>query len=171
MANLNTLERTGKRAYRRVGRGQGSTRGKQSGRGGKGQTARAGHKIRPEWRDIIKKLPKRRGYGKNRSHTVNSARANAVPVGIELLEAAFKAGSEVNPQTLVAAGVISMRSKRAPLVKILGNGELTKKLTVTNCLVSVGAKAAIEKAGGTVTAPVSRVVVKNAPKTRAIKAL
>ena len=54
MATLNQLVRVGKRAYRRVGRGQSSTRGKQSGRGGKGQTARAGHKIRPALRDIIK---------------------------------------------------------------------------------------------------------------------
>ena len=61
---LNQLIRpsTLKRAYRRVGRGQSSTRGKQSGRGGKGQTARAGNKRRPELRDIIKKLPKNRGY-------------------------------------------------------------------------------------------------------------
>ena len=71
MASLNALKRTGKRPYRRVGRGQSSTRGKQSGRGGKGQTARAGNKRRPELRDIIKKLPKRRGYGKNRGRTFN----------------------------------------------------------------------------------------------------
>ena len=66
MATLNQLQRPKglERPYRRVGRGQASTRGKTSGRGGKGQTARAGNKRRPELRDIIKKLPKRRGYGK-----------------------------------------------------------------------------------------------------------
>ena len=151
MANLNILERTSKRAYRRVGRGQGSTRGKQSGRGGKGQTARAGHKIRPEWRDIIKKLPKRRGHGKNRASTVDPTRRDAVPVGLELLEAAFAAGAEVTPKTLKEHGVIDGRIKKLPLVKILGNGTLSKKLIVKGCHVSAMAKAAIEKAGGTVT--------------------
>src|ERR1700691_1270153 len=62
MGSLNQLKRVSQRAYRRVGRGQSSTRGKTSGRGGKGQTARAGNKRRPELRDIIKKLPKNRGY-------------------------------------------------------------------------------------------------------------
>lgn len=84
MTSLHTLKRPGslKRPYRRVGRGQSSTRGKQSGRGGKGQTARAGHKIRPALRDIIKKLPKRRGYGKNRGRTVvPHLEPIAVPVG------------------------------------------------------------------------------------------
>src|SRR3989344_7528452 len=50
--------------------GRGGKRGKTSGRGGKGQTARAGHKIRPEVRDLIKKIPKRRGHGKNRARSV-----------------------------------------------------------------------------------------------------
>src|SRR5258706_11745297 len=92
---LHTLVRSGKRPYRRVGRGQGSTRGKQSGRGGKGQTARAGNKRRPELRDMIKKLPKRRGYGKNRARTVNPARAKSFPVSLEALEAVLRAGADV----------------------------------------------------------------------------
>ena len=69
MASLSDIKRTGKRSLRRVGRGQSSGAGKTSGRGIKGQNARSGRKKRPELRDMIKKLPKRRGYGKNRGRT------------------------------------------------------------------------------------------------------
>src|ERR1700690_2249774 len=103
MANLNQLKRTGKRPYRRVGRGQSSTRGKTSGRGGKGQTARAGNKRRPELRDIIKKLPKRRGYGKNRARTVFAMRPRSIAISLERIEKAF-AGGEVSVATLQEKG-------------------------------------------------------------------
>ena len=150
---MNQLKRPSsvKRAYRRVGRGQGSSRGKQSGRGGKGQTARAGHKIRPEIRDIIKKLPKRRGYGKNRGRTVNPSRKNAMPVSIGRIAAVFDSGSEITPKILCERGVIRVRDPRAILIKIVGDGAIDKKLTVKNCAVSASSRAAIEKAGGTVT--------------------
>lgn len=149
-AALHTLIRTTKRAYRRVGRGQGSSRGKQSGRGGKGQTARAGHKIRPELRDIIKKLPKRRGYGKNRARTVNAEQKRALIVPLEALEALFENGAEVTPAILVEKGLLKARGAHLPMVKILGTGSITKKLTIKGCGVSSTAKAAIEKAGGTI---------------------
>jgi large subunit ribosomal protein L15 len=139
-----------KRAYRRVGRGQSSTRGKTSGRGGKGQTARAGNKRRPELRDIIKKLPKLRGYGKNRARSVNAEMRKALPVPLEALEAVFSAGAEVTPKTLVEAGVVKARGDKSPLIKILGTGTITKKLSIKGCTVSASAKAAIEKAGGTI---------------------
>src|ERR1700759_5379882 len=105
---LNTISRpnTLKRPYRRVGRGQSSTRGKQSGRGGKGQTARAGHKIRPALRDMIKKLPKRRGYGKKRGRTINPRRKDAIPVTLERLAATFDAGTEITMQALKEKGII-----------------------------------------------------------------
>jgi large subunit ribosomal protein L15 len=125
---------------RRVGRG--GKRGKTSGHGGKGQTARAGHKMRPQMRDIIKKLPKRRGHGKNRSRTVRPRVAYA-PLNLAVLEAAFGAGDTVNPVTLAKKGIKGR-------VKILGTGEITKALSVSNVTVSASAKAAIEKAGGTV---------------------
>lgn len=141
-----------KRAYRRVGRGQSSTRGKTSGRGGKGQTARAGNKRRPELRDMIKKLPKRRGYGKNRARTVNPTRVRAFAVPLEALEASFPAGAEVTPATLAGLNIVPMRSGRPMPAKILGVGTLSKKLTVKGCTVSATARAAIEKAGGTVAA-------------------
>lgn len=143
MATLNQLKRTSERAYRRVGRGQGSSRGKQSGRGGKGQTARAGHKIRPEIRDIIKKLPKRRGYGKNRARTVNAMRPRPVAVPLAKL-AQFDAG-EISRDMLVGAGLIGRKDKA---VKIVGSGE-TKKFAFKGFTATASAKAAIEKAGGT----------------------
>jgi len=148
MATLNQLKRTGKRSYRRVGRGQSSKRGKTSGRGGKGQTARAGAKLRPEWRDIIKRLPKRRGYGKNRGRTVVGTRPDAIAVSLERLAAAFENGSEVNMKSLSERGITHPR--RMTPVKIVGSGDFSKKISVTGIAVSVGAREAIEKAGGTV---------------------
>ncbi len=137
-----------KKTAKRIGRG--GKRGKTSGRGMKGQTARAGNSTRPEMREIIKKIPKLRGHGINRAQTVNNERIRPVVVNVSALELAFKAGDAVNPMTLVKAGVISSRRKKAPTVKLLGTGELTKKLTVTNCEVSASAKEKIEKAGGSV---------------------
>lgn len=140
--------KTKRQVSRRIARG--GKRGKTSGRGGKGQTARAGNSTRPEMRDIIKKLPKLRGFGKNRAKTVNNSAIPASVVNVTALETAFENGDAVNPQALVGKGLVSARSKRAPKVKILGTGGLTKKLTVTSCTVSASAKALILKAGGTV---------------------
>lgn len=137
-----------KKTAKRIGRG--GKRGKTSGRGMKGQTARAGNSTRPEMREIIKKLPKLRGHGINRSQTVNNERIRPVVVNVAALELAFKAGDAVNPMSLVKAGVVSLRRKKAPMVKLLGTGELTKKLIVTNCVVSQSAKEKIEKAGGSI---------------------
>ncbi len=133
---------------KRIGRG--GKRGKTSGRGGKGQTARTGNSTRPEMRDFIKKLPKLRGHGVNRARTVNAERVLAVPVNLVRLEAAFAAGETVTPKTLVAKGVINAVAKKAPVVKILATGEITKKLTIEGCQVSAAAKAKIEQAGGKV---------------------
>jgi large subunit ribosomal protein L15 len=150
MADLNSISRptTLKRSYRRVGRGQSSTRGKQSGRGGKGQTARAGNKRRPELRDIIKKIPKRRGYGKNRGRTVWAMKPRPITVTLAQLEKAFDAGSEVTLAVLMERGIIARKSY-VQHVKIVGNA-IGKKLTIKNATFSAGAKAAIEKAGGQV---------------------
>jgi large subunit ribosomal protein L15 len=131
--------------------GLGGKRGKTSGRGGKGQTARTGNSTRPEMRDQIKKLPKLRGHGKNRARTVNSEREEIVVVNLSRLESVFGAGDIVSPKSLVANGVINTISKRVPKVKILATGEITKKLTIENCQVSMTAKEKIEKAGGIVT--------------------
>lgn len=148
MATLNLLKRTAKRPYRRIGRGQSSTRGKQSGRGGKGQTARAGHKIRPALRDIIKKLPKRRGYGKNRGRTVVGTRQDALALTLSRLETLFENGAEITPKALVEKGVLHAR-RRQP-IKVVGQGSLTKKLSLKGIGVSKSARTAIEKAGGSI---------------------
>ncbi|MCA9357829.1 50S ribosomal protein L15 [Candidatus Kaiserbacteria bacterium] len=137
-----------KKTAKRIGRG--GKRGKTSGKGHKGQKARAGNSTRPEMRDIIKKLPKLRGHGVNRARTVNAEKELPVVVNVAALETAFEAGATVTPKALVAAGVLSATAKRAPKVKILGNGELKKKLVVEDCQVSQSAKAKIEAAGGSV---------------------
>lgn len=139
---------TQKKVAKRIGRG--GKRGKMSGRGHKGQTARAGNSTRSEMLEFIKKIPKLRGHGKNRAKTVNEERVIAVPVNLNKLEAAFENGATVTPKTLVVAGVITTVRKKAPVVKILGTGEITKKINVEGCQVSASAKTKIENAGGTV---------------------
>lgn len=137
---------TKRRPAKRIGRG--GKRGKTSGRGGKGQTARAGNSTRPEMRDFIKKLPKLRGHGVNRALTVNAERVKLTPVNLSRIDAAFADGDTVSPATLSKAGLVNRSRNRNPKVKILGTGELTKKLTFENCTVSASAQAKIEKAGG-----------------------
>lgn len=128
--------------------GRGGKRGKTSGRGGKGQTARAGHKIRPEVRDLIKKLPKRRGHGKNRARTVRTNRIAVSVVNLATIEMAFKTGETVSPTSLLARGLVRRVKGRAPFVKILGTGSLTKALIIEDCALSGVASAAILAAGG-----------------------
>jgi len=123
--------------------GRGGTRGKTSGRGGKGQTARAGNKRRPELRDIIKKLPKLRGY------RFKSVTLKPTPVNISELNI-FNVGSTVDPKSLFEKGLIRKINGNLPSVKILGTGELSVKIEVVNCLVSKEARAKIEKAGGVI---------------------
>lgn len=129
--------------------GRGGKRGKTSGRGGKGQTARAGHHIRPNVRDLIKKLPKRRGHGTNRSRTVRGNRIAVSAVNLSALDLNYKAGETVSPATLLARGLVRRAKGRAPVVKILGTGTLTKALVVKGCTLSIVALAALTKAGGT----------------------
>ena len=146
---FNNLKRHTKRATS-VSVGRGGKRGKTSGRGQKGQGARAGRKIRPEFRDIIKRLPKLRGRGKStlKSFTIRPIFA----LNLTALEEVFKAGAKVSPTTLAAEGLIVTKHGKNPAVKILGDGEITKKIIVSGCTVSASAKAKIEKAGGEVKA-------------------
>lgn len=137
---------------------RGGKRGKTSGRGGKGQSARAGNKRRPEWRDIIKKLPKLRGRGVSQNKPVSDA---LVVVNIGRIEKVFSAGDMVTPTTLIEKGIIVTQSGRIPAVKILGDGEITKAVKVSGCTISVSAKEKIEKAKGEVIALIDKVVVRN----------
>lgn len=143
---LNTLTRENQNK-RTVRIGRGHTRGKTSGRGHKGQKARAGHHIRPAIRDIIKRIPKLRGHGKNRSRTVNNSNVKPEVVNITQLSQ-FEAGTKITPGLLLAAHLVRRQSGRTPSVKILGKGALDKKFTIANCLVSASARDAITKAGG-----------------------
>lgn len=128
--------------------GRGGKRGKTAGKGGKGQTARAGHRVRPAMRDIIKKLPKLRGHGKNRSESVFYRGPEAV-VNVGALNV-FSNEDIVNPTALVAKGLIGEAFGKNPKVKILGNGDLSVKVKVERCIVSATAKEKIENAGGTI---------------------
>ncbi len=128
---------------------RGGKRGKTAGKGGKGQTARAGHRVRPAMRDIIKKLPKLRGHGKNRSESVFYRGPEAV-VNVATLNV-FAKGDQVNPETLLAKGLIKEVLGKTPKVKLLGTGEITVAVTVSSCEVSATAREKIEKAGGTIT--------------------
>ena len=142
---LNSLTNTpGARERRkRVGRGCGSGMGKTSCKGQKGQQSRKGHKHKLVFEGgqmpLMRRLPKR-GF--------NNARFNDKALGVNVsdLEKCFEAGAEVTAETLAKAG---FADNKKPLIKVLGNGELTKKLTV-KVPCSAAAKEKIEKAGGTV---------------------
>ena len=128
-----------KKAYRK-GRGAGSGNGKTACRGHKGQWARSGGGVRPGFEGgqmpLARRLPKR-GFN-------NIFGTTYAPVNVSALER-FENGTEVTTELLLETGVIS---KALDGVKILGNGELTKSLTVKAAAFSASAKEKIEKAGG-----------------------
>lgn len=137
-----TLKRnTPNKKKRQVGRG--GTRGKTSGRGTKGQNARAGRKKRPQMRDIIKKIPKLRGY------KFNGLYKKRAVVSLSDLNI-FEDGAAVNPKILFEKGMVRKVSGKLPVVKILGNGEISKKISVSDCEISKSASEKIQKAGGSV---------------------
>lgn len=130
---------------RKVGRG--GSRGKTSGRGHKGQKQHGGHGIRAEIRDQIKKIPKLRGRGKNSNKSIQE---KATVFNLAALEANFNAGDTVSAVTLMEKGMLKGAKARKADVKILANGELSKKLTIEGCLVSEKAATKIAEAGGSV---------------------
>ena len=127
---------------KRVGRG--GKKGTYSGRGGKGQSARAGRKMAPIIRELIKRYPKLKGY-----RAINLHEEIAI-VNLNTLEKNCSDGEVINPENLLNNGIIRAIDGKKPNVKILGKGKLTKKLTIENCKVSESAKKAIESAGGTI---------------------
>lgn len=137
---LNTLQRASARTYeKRVGRG--GSRGKTSGRGTKGQKARAGHRIMPAIREVLKKLPKNRGY------RFKSIKDKPEVVNVAVLERYFSAGDKVDPTVLALRGLVR---RNTTTVKVLGDGALTKKLSISGCSVSAAARAKVEQVGGSV---------------------
>jgi large subunit ribosomal protein L15 len=131
---------TKQKNIKRVGRG--GKRGTYSGRGLKGQKSRSGANLRPGWRDLLKPVPKKRGF-KFKSILLKPAIVN---VGV--LSDNFKDGEIVSPSSLMTKNLIARVGGRIPKVKILGTGEIKKKIILKECLISTGAKNKIEKAGG-----------------------
>ena len=152
--NLSNLKPASPRKDRkRVGRGMGSGKGRYSGRGIKGQKARSGsHKLRAGFEGgqmpIYMRLGKQRGHYSKDAMPIGPHRTFMAAVNVRDLER-FEAGAEVTPESLAEAGLV--RSAKLE-VKILGQGELTKKLSVTAHAFSATAREKIEGAGGSVTA-------------------
>ena len=168
--SLSTLKPAQRRkARKRVGRGLGSGKGRYSGRGIKGQKARAGsHKMRPGFEGgqmpIYMRLGKQRGPYSKDAMPVGPHRTSTVPVNLRDLDRVFDDGSEVTLEAMIDKGLI--KNTRTD-VKILGQGDLAKKLTVTAHAFSATAREKIEKAGGTANALREPVVKKR--KTRKAK--
>ena len=137
---------------KRVGRGEGSGLGKTSGRGEKGAGARSGYKSRPNAEGgqmpIHMRMRKLRGPHMKKSMPFENFRTHTQPVNLRDLEARFDDGAEVNPAALVEKG---LANRKGVPVKILGQGELKKKLTVHAHAFSATAREKIEAAGGTCT--------------------
>jgi len=145
MTTLHTLKAPLRSTHKkkRVGRGQGSGLGKTAGRGGKGQKARSGN-MRFEGFEggqspLQRRLPK---FGFNSPNRVNYAIVN-----VSELEATFKGGETIDAKALKAVRLVKGVFDG---IKVLGDGELTKKFTVKVNKVTAGAKEAISKAGGSV---------------------
>lgn len=147
------------RRKKRLGRGTGSGLGKTCGRGHKGQRSRSGASFHPMFQGgampMFRRVPKR-GFNNRFAPTV-------LAVNVGQLEEMFEAGSEVNREALAKTAI---GKSRYDLLKILGDGELTKSLTITADRFSKSAREKIEKAGGTIVElPGKKPVVKNKQKS------
>ena len=153
--SLSTLKPAQERkARKRVGRGLGSGKGRYSGRGIKGQKSRAGsHKMRAGFEGgqmpIYMRLAKKRGNTSKDAMPIGPHRTVTQSLNVRDLERVFDAGAEVTPEALAEKGLV--RSTKID-VKILGDGDLTKKLSVTAHRFSKSAREKIEAAGGSATA-------------------
>lgn len=161
----------GSRKFRvRIGRGIGSGMGKMGGRGGKGQTARSGVAIggfEGGQMPLHRRLPKR-GFNKWRPKDYNEVNLGALQQAID--DKRLDGGRPVDVASLVAAGVLR-RAKDG--LRVLGHGELTTKISVTANHATASAKAAIEKAGGSIKLIVPKILdadVAKRAKTAAKKA-
>jgi large subunit ribosomal protein L15 len=168
--NLSNLSPAQPREDRkRVGRGLGSGKGRYSGRGIKGQKARSGsHTMRPGFEGgqmpIYMRLGKKRGPYSKDAMPVGPHRTHTVSVNVRDLERVFDDGAEITIETLIEKGLL--KNTRID-VKILGDGDLKKKLSVTAHAFSKSAREKIESAGGTATA--LREPVEKKRKTRKAK--
>lgn len=144
---LNNLKRVHK-LEKRAPVGRGGKRGKTSGRGTKGQKARAGHKIRPEFRDVIMRMPKLRGRGTNSFVSIGKP---VVTIGLAVLASRFSNGSEITPKLLSENGLISATQLKFSLIKVVGKMELQKPLKLKGLMFSKSVRESVEKAGGSVS--------------------
>jgi len=144
---------------KRIGRGPGSGHGKTSGRGHKGQGSRSGHSMLAIFEGgrmpLVRRIPKR-GFNNKFALTVSV-------VNVSDLESAFSAGDAVTPETLQEK---SLAKSRYDVLKILGGGELTKKLTVSAHRFSASAREKIEKAGGEVVILTGKTPVEEKKKLK-----
>ena len=143
-----------RKARKRIGRGLGSGKGRYSGCGIKGQKARSGsHTMRPGFEGgqmpIYMRLGKQRGPYSKDAMPVGPHRTQTAPVNLRDLDRVFDDGAEVTLEAMIEKGLV--KSSRID-VKILGQGELEKKLSVTAHAFSASAREKIEAAGGSVTA-------------------
>jgi large subunit ribosomal protein L15 len=152
--NLSNLKPAQARKDRkRIGRGLGSGKGRYSGRGLKGQKSRSGsHKMRPGFEGgqnpLYMRLGKQRGPYSKDAMPMGPHRTSTQPVNVAALEERFDAGAEVTPETLVEKGLV--RNTRVD-VKLLGQGDLSKKLSITVHAASASAREKVEAAGGSLT--------------------
>jgi len=127
---------------------RGGAHGFHGGRGNEGQKARAGKRLQPIIRELIKKYPKLRGYKFKRS-IPNSQLPRAI-VNLVVLEKKFNSGEKITPMILLKKRIIAKIKGRAPQIKILGGEKISKKFVIEGCQISKSAKEQIEKAGGSV---------------------
>ena len=125
---IHQLKKPNQRSKKRIGRG--GKRGTYSGHGIKGQNARAGKRKRPATRDLIQKIPKLRGvlHSRYKKQGVKQFKAIYKIVNLDILEKKFKEGEVVSPQSLFEKKLVRRIKGKIPHVKILGRGELKKKL-------------------------------------------
>ncbi len=141
-----------------VGRGDSAGKGSTCGRGHKGQNSRSGGGVRPGFEGGQMPLYRRVA---RRGFSNYPFKQQYTPVNVEELELRFSDGDAVNLETLREKKIIK---KSVELVKILGNGSVTKKLTIDGLKISKSAKEMIEKAGGTVSEPVGQEPQENEAK-------
>ncbi len=147
MSQLNQIIRNTPNKKKKI-IGRGGKRGTYSGAGIKGQKSRAGGKLRPELRSIIKKLPKKRGY---RFSPLEKKAVVLVNIkDIELAVTRGKMGGEiaVNPSSLISMGAVGNLKNKNVIFKVLGTGEVGRKYNVSGCSISESAKSKIISAGG-----------------------
>jgi large subunit ribosomal protein L15 len=160
---LNNLTNPDRKSKKRLGRGTGSGLGTTAGRGTKGQNARSGGGVRPRFEGghtpLFRLLPKTRGF--------RSRFEKAATVNVEQLQKHFAAGESVNLKALIKKGLAHSSAER---FKVLGEGDISKKLTIYADFVSASGKEKITKAGGQiffVKAPQKKVQKKMTPEAKA----